>query len=119
MLDLSQHLTNCIRYKWTEYTNKMGEIIRLVLKTLSYILFPRGTSKHKYIGKLITSWKKIYHTSIIFKNTLPNNPMDKEEITMGIRKYFNWMIMRISHIKIYGMQLKSSLEENFSLGCIH
>lgn len=35
-----------------------------------------------------TDWKKIYHASTIFKNTPPNKPMDKEEITMGIRKYF-------------------------------
>ena len=50
------------------------------------MLFPRGTSKLKYIGKLKAGWEKMLHASTILKNTFLNNSMDKEEITMEIRK---------------------------------
>lgn len=52
MLDLSLCPTNYIKYKWTEYDDEMTKILDWILKNHKYMLFPRGTSKHKYIGKL-------------------------------------------------------------------
>lgn len=34
-------------------------------------------------------WERYTYASTMFKDTLPRNPMDKEEITIGIRKYFS------------------------------
>ena len=56
--------------------------------THSYILFPRGPSQHQDIGKVRIGWERYTYASTILKDTLPRNPMDKEEITIGIRKYF-------------------------------